>query len=99
LNPFSEKTQFACGDEVNSIYWYNEEGQLIGNNSRAHEQGICDLVFVSEHKMYSGGFDGFVNEFDMRDFQNPVRTFKLGGTIWRVIPDLNHQNLLICNSS
>ena len=49
--------------------------------------------------MFSGGFDGFVNEFDMRNFQKPVRTFKLGGTIWRIIPDKNVENLLICNSS
>lgn len=37
--------------------------------------------------MYSGGFDGFVNEFDMRNFNNPVNTYKLGGTIWRILPD------------
>jgi hypothetical protein len=37
--------------------------------------------------MYSGGFDGYVNEFDLRSFVQPVRTFKLGGTVWRVIPD------------
>jgi hypothetical protein len=56
-------------------------------------------VFVDEHRMYSGGFDGFVNEFDLRNFFKPVRTFKLGGTIWRIIPDTKLRKLLICNSS
>ena len=78
---------------------YNEEGLLIGKNSKAHEQGICDLVFVSANRMFSGGFDGFLNEFDLTNIQNPLRTFKLGGTIWRIIPDKNVKNLLICNPS
>jgi len=72
---------------------------LIGKNSKAHDQGICDIIFVEEHRMFTGGFDGYVNEFDLRNLHKPLRTFKLGGTIWRVIPDKNVNNLLICNSS
>lgn len=87
-----------CGDEVNSIYLY-EKGELLGKNSKAHTAGICDLTFASEHTLYSGGFDGVVSLLDTRKFSECVFRHEWGGTIWRVIPNTQQSQVLLCNSS
>lgn len=44
LNAFNNS--FVCGDEVNSIYLYND-GKLTAKNSSAHTGGLCDLSFLN----------------------------------------------------
>lgn len=97
FNPF-KPSQFAAGDEVNSVYLY-EEGKLIAKNSKAHQQGICDLVYADEWLLYSGGFDGFICAYDTRKFDVCLKQSNWGGTIWRIMPHKKLDRLLICNSS
>ena len=72
---------------------------MIAKNSKAHSAGICDLTFGPNYALYTGGFDGVVTQLDTRKFDQCVYRHDWGGTIWRVIPNANHDQLLLCNSS
>ena len=66
-----------------------EKGQLVSKNNKSHLQGICDLVFVDEWKLYSGGFDGILCSYDIRKMSEHLSLHNYGGTIWRIIPSYN----------
>ena len=60
----------VCGDEVNTLYFYESKSQkLLNKNSNAHKEGLCDIVFKGEYGMYSSGFDGKVAYFDIRNLE------------------------------
>jgi hypothetical protein len=41
----------------------------------------------------SGSFDGTIAEISTSNFEETLRIFKIGGTIWRIIPmQLNKKN-------
>jgi WD40 repeat protein len=93
-----ESNAFVCGDEVNTIYLYND-GQLVAKNKKAHTAGICDLTFAKGHTLYTGGFDGIICTLDLRKFGECVYRQDWGGTIWRVLPNQTETEILLCNSS
>jgi hypothetical protein len=71
----------------------------MGKNSTAHTGGLCDLTFLNENLLYSGGFDGIVALIDVRKFNECVSRHDYGGTIWRVLPNPKADQVLLCNSS
>lgn len=52
----------------------------------SHLGGICDVGFIGEFGMFSGGFDGVVCRYDWRMMGKEVWRVEYGGTCWRVIP-------------
>ena len=57
----SNGKNFIAGDEVKYLYLYDcSNGELIAKNSKAHDEGICDITFQDELMFYSGSFDGTI---------------------------------------
>ena len=49
------------GDEVNTLYLYDTETKvLLGKNTSAHKEGICDIVVMEDGSIMSGSFDGSI---------------------------------------
>ena len=61
---------------------------LIARNTKAHTQGICDLVFLHSLKLITASFDGSIALLDLANITVVLQRFAgfgEGSTIWRVI--------------
>lgn len=75
------------GDEVNTLYLYRwGSADVLGRNTGAHGQGVCELVWIGDREILSGSFDGTVARICIDDFGVVRARVQLGGTIWRIIP-------------
>lgn len=86
------------GDEVNTLYLYDSTTKvLLGKNTSAHKEGICDIVVMEDGSIMSGSFDGSIAVISLENFSQTKRKYEIGGTIWRVLP--MGDDIFICNSS
>lgn len=59
---------------------------LVSSSRRGHDSGVTSLMTSPAHAdhVYSGGYDGFVADWDQRQMKRPVDRLDTGGGVWRL---------------
>lgn len=73
---------------------------VVSRREAHNGDGVCavQFSFVDDHVLFSGGYDGHLKEWDVRNLNIPVQatSSRQGGGVWRVKEDVHGRLLAAC---